>query len=283
MVNSPIGAQLIADHVAALGVSPGDLLIVHSALASLGRVDGGEDAVIDGLLTAVGPAGTLCMPTLTFGRYGPRHPPPLFDPVEARGRVGRIPERFRTRAGVLRSLHPTHSVAALGPRAEELLAGHDLSATPCGPESPWGRLALLRGHVLLLGVGMSNCTMFHGPEEVAEPEARCTPATPCTFATSAGESTSWLRLHRPYHGAVSKRQAMTPVLRRHGFVREGHVGAAAALLIDAHGLWELSLELLRARPSGKLDRVYAVSRSALEQVAGPAVRRARRAVSGRFV
>ena len=277
----PVDAVLIAERVTALGVRRGGLLIVHSALGSLGRVDAAEDGVIEGLLDAVGPSGTLCMPTLTFGRYGPRRPPPLFDPARARSRVGRIPERFRRRIGVLRSLHPTHSMAALGPRAEELLVGHHLSATPCGPDSPWGRVAGLGGQVLLLGVGTSACTMFHGPEEVAEPEARCTSPTLCRFATSTGESTSMLRLHRPYHGAVSDRRAMAPVLQRRGLLYEGCVGEAAALLIDAHGLWELSLELLRARPSGSLDRMYAVSRSALVELAGPAVRRARRAAAGR--
>src|SRR5713226_1133799 len=124
-----------------LGLGPGNIVVAHSALRSFGWVEGGEDAVIDALLAVIEPTGTLCMPALSYGDYGPDHPPPLFDPRTTPGIVGRIPERFRQRLGVRRSLHPTHSITAIGARAEEILRDHDLSLTPCGPESPWGRIA----------------------------------------------------------------------------------------------------------------------------------------------
>lgn len=236
-----------------LDLGPGDLVIAHSALRSFGWVEGGEDAVIDALRAVVGPAGTLCMPALSYGDYGPEKPPPPFDPRTTPGIVGRIPERFRRRPGVLRSLHPTHSIAAFGARAEEIVRDHERSLTPCGPQSPWGKIAQGSGSILMLGIGTRFCTMFHGAEEEAEPDARCTPLTPCRLVTSDGEQTVWLRLHGPYTGALDDRAAMEPVLESAGLLRRATVGNSTLLRIDAAGLWELSLRLLRANPGRALD------------------------------
>jgi aminoglycoside 3-N-acetyltransferase len=237
-----------------LELGPGDVLVVHSALRSFGWVERGEDAVIDALLAVLGPTGTLCMPALSYGDYGPHNPPPPFDPRTTPGIVGRIPERFRLRPGVMRSLHPTHSLTGTGARAEEALREHELSPTPCGPHSPWGRIARGGGSILMMGTGTQPCTMFHGAEEEAEADARCTPPTPCGLVTEAGERTVWLRLHGPYTGALQDRAAMEPVLEAAGLLRRAKVGNSTLLRIDADGLWELSLRLLRANPGRKLER-----------------------------
>jgi aminoglycoside 3-N-acetyltransferase len=235
-----------------LDLGAGDVVVAHSSLSSFGWVEGGEDTVIDALLAVVGPAGTLCMPALSYGDYGPDNPPPRFDPCTTPGIVGRIPERFRQRPGVGRSLHPTHSVTALGARAREILRGHDRSITPCGPDSPWGHIARAGGSILMLGVGTGPCTMFHGAEEEAESDARCTPPTPCQLVTAEGERTAWLRLHGPYTGALVNRAAMEPILEAEGLLRRAQVGNSMLLRIDASGLWELSLRVLRANPGRSL-------------------------------
>src|SRR5260370_40460383 len=145
--------------------------VPHRALLSSGWVEGGEVAIIDALRVVVGPTDTFCMPALSYGDYGPDKPPPLFDPRTTPGIVGRIPERFRQRPGGRRSLHPTHSITAIGARAEEIRCDHDLSLTPCGPESPWGRIAGGGGSILMVGVGTQPCSRFHGAREAVEPDA----------------------------------------------------------------------------------------------------------------
>ncbi|OGG46932.1 MAG: hypothetical protein A3F84_20960 [Candidatus Handelsmanbacteria bacterium RIFCSPLOWO2_12_FULL_64_10] len=253
----PVVTQaMIESGLREVGLDAGAVVVAHSALRSFGWVEEGEDAVIDALIAGVGPMGTVCMPALSYGDYGPRRPPPPFDPRATPGIVGRIPERFRGRPGVRRSLHPTHSLAAFGARAEELLKGHERSPTPCGPDSPWGRIARAGGHVLMLGVGTFYCTMFHGPEEEVEPDARCTRPVPCRIVTEAGERTVYLRLHQSYEGAVSDRAAMEGVLEAEGLLRRTRVGNSTLLLIDAQGLWDLSLRLLRARPARAVDNLW---------------------------
>src|SRR5919107_1333271 len=65
----PTGPLVTRDDIAAqlrlLGVQAGETLLVHSSLSSLGWVNGGSVAVVRGLLDALGPEGTLVVPTQT--------------------------------------------------------------------------------------------------------------------------------------------------------------------------------------------------------------------------
>ena len=49
-----------------IGVCPGDVLVVHSSLKSMGYVDGGARCVISALRDAIGEEGTLVFPTFTY-------------------------------------------------------------------------------------------------------------------------------------------------------------------------------------------------------------------------
>ncbi len=169
-------ASLIHD-LDTVGVRAGMVLIVHSSLSRLGWVAGAEQAAVLALLQAVGPAGTLVMPTHSTHMTDPanwQHPPvpehwwpvireqtPAFDPALTPTRqMGAIVECFRHRPGVLRSYHPVLSFAAYGPAAEQITAHHSL-AYGAGEHSPLARVYDLDGHVLLLGVDHANNTSLH--------------------------------------------------------------------------------------------------------------------------
>ena len=59
-----LNQHAIKEATLAAGVCPGDILLVHSSFKSLGPVDGGAEAVIGGFEDAIGPEGTLVVPTL---------------------------------------------------------------------------------------------------------------------------------------------------------------------------------------------------------------------------
>ncbi|WP_460064338.1 AAC(3) family N-acetyltransferase [Streptomyces sp. YKOK-I1] len=169
--------ETLAAQLRDLGVEPGEILLVHSSLSSLGWVCGGPVAVVQGLQDALGPNGTLVVPTQTGELSDPAEwsrPPvprewwetiratlPVYDPLVTPSRgLGVIPETVRTWPGALRSAHPHTSFAALGPRAAEIVEGH---AVDCrlGERSPLARLERLGARVLLLGAGYDACTSFH--------------------------------------------------------------------------------------------------------------------------
>ena len=147
-----------------IGLEQGDSLIVHSSLSSLGHVEKGADGVIEALLEVIGPSGNLMLPAFNYTRPLPE---PYYDPKNTPGRAGIIPETGRKRPGAVRSLHPTHSVAVIGPDAKRLTEGHLLTRA-FGKDSPIDRLAKAGGKVLLLGVAHTSSSTIHIGEEYAD-------------------------------------------------------------------------------------------------------------------
>jgi len=161
----------------ALGLTAGDTVCVHSSVKALGNVIGGPRAIIDALIAAVSPRGTIMMPAFSGDLSDPvewRHPPapadrldeirdqlPAFDKLRTPSRgLGLVAEYFRTYPGVLRSDHPQSSFTALGSQAKTLTAGHGLD-NRFGPQSPLGRLVDVAGKVLLLGAPHDTASLFH--------------------------------------------------------------------------------------------------------------------------
>src|SRR5690625_1191242 len=101
----------LKQHIKKLGISPTDTLLIHSSMKAVGDVEGGADTVLDAfseLLTR----GLLILPTHTWAQMNVEYN--IFDVQNEPSCVGILTEIFRKRPGVLRSWHPTHSVAALG-------------------------------------------------------------------------------------------------------------------------------------------------------------------------
>jgi aminoglycoside 3-N-acetyltransferase len=109
-------------------------------------------------------------------------------------------EVFRTRYSVARSLHPTHSVAGVGPHARTLLSMHHLGNTPVPATSPYGLMRDYPAFILMIGVGLESCTAIHHPEEVVAPEIYLKPAQEAetyTLRSRSGETIPFvLRPHR---------------------------------------------------------------------------------------
>src|SRR5688572_7404386 len=103
---APLTRSRLVHDLAALGVRPGGLLMVHTRLSALGWVVGGSGTVVQGLLDALGPDGTLMayagweddsydldeLPEEWRTAYETELPP--FDPTtsEATRDNGRLPE-----------------------------------------------------------------------------------------------------------------------------------------------------------------------------------------------
>jgi aminoglycoside N3'-acetyltransferase len=152
--------RLLIEQLQTLGVRPGSVLVVHTAFSKVAPVEGGPRGLIDALLAALGPQGTLVMPSLSDEDDVP------FDATRTPCReMGVVADTFWRMPGVLRSDNP-HAFAASGPKAAEVLADHPLDV-PHGLDSPVGRVHDLDGDVLLLGVGHDANTTIHLAENLA--------------------------------------------------------------------------------------------------------------------
>jgi aminoglycoside 3-N-acetyltransferase len=228
----------IVDDLRALGLRAGDRVVVHSSLRAVGTVEGGANTVVDALLDVLGPEGVLMVPTFTYTTE-------RFDPTVDPGRTGAVAETVRLRPGAVRSLHPTHSVAVLGPGARELCAGHeDLAATDVN--SPLDRLARAGGYVLLLGVGHIANTTVHVAEFRANApylDVPPRPAWPRIHEIEAGGETRVVEYDR-FPGCSRAFGVVERGLRDRSAIRDGRIGLAESQLMLGDALIEEAVTLL---------------------------------------
>jgi aminoglycoside 3-N-acetyltransferase len=230
-----------------LGVQQGDVLLVHSSFDRFGGFTGKATDVIHILQEAVGFNGTILVPTMPFNGSAVEYVSQgkVFDPLRTPSCMGLITELFRRSAGVMRSIHPTHAVAAWGAKAQEMIADHYLAGTPCGRQTPYGRLIDYNGKILFLGKDIGVMTFYHTIEEELESQMPSSPFTHETFSLhSRGPDTNILvthtRLFDPSHSRRRNLDKLVPILRERGYWKEGYVGRLGVILLDAKSVLEAS-------------------------------------------
>ncbi|AHG88626.1 aminoglycoside 3-N-acetyltransferase [Gemmatirosa kalamazoonensis] len=230
-------ATLVAQ-LRALGVRDGDVLLVHTSFRAVRPVDGGPAGLIDALRDAVGPTGTLVMPS-----WGDDDEQP-FDPerTPAAADLGVVAEQFRRLPGVRRSAHAA-AFAALGPAAAEITAD-PLPLPPHRAESPVGRVHDVDGLVLLLGVGHDADTTLHLAELLAG-----VPYRTRKHVTVRGPDGAPTRLAYDENDHCCARFALADDwLRARGLQREGPVGSAHARLVRSRDVVAVARERLAREP-----------------------------------
>jgi aminoglycoside N3'-acetyltransferase len=145
------------------------VVFIHSSMSKLGYIDGGAASVVTALHDVIVEKrdGTIAVPTFSMsgGMADTLRGGQVFDLRNMPSGTGRITELVRSHPDARRSLHPTHSVAAVGPQAAWLLAGHHLDPYTFGLSSPFARLIECDGFILGLGVDLGPVTFYHVVED----------------------------------------------------------------------------------------------------------------------
>lgn len=212
-----------------IGVRDGDSVVIHSSMRSIGRVRDGAQGVVASLLAVLGRSGTLVAPTFNY------HVPAkgIVDLRTQSCSTGAIAEVLRQHPDARRSSHPTHSVVAMGGRADHIVEGHS-EGSAMGRESPLGRLASIGGKILLLGVGQVANTTLHVAEEVASrPKGRIS-SDPVVFIDGSGARRE--RVPDPSPSCSAGFGAAESKLRELNLIKDGRVGAALAQMMTAEAV-----------------------------------------------
>jgi aminoglycoside 3-N-acetyltransferase len=223
-----------------LGIKPGDTLLVHSSFKSLGLTGSSPLGVVEALMGAV-PQGTLLLPALSYENVNGDNP--RFSVKETPCCVGVIPETFRNCPGVVRSVHPTHSVCAYGKYAEEITKEHHRDRTPVGERSPFRKLAAYKGKIMMLGCGLGANTFLHGVEEAAgTPYVLTKDKTRFEIITAHGEWEEALHLTHDFTGIhqAYERVAGLPIN-----ITKGKVLGADVYVMEAVSLWDAAYKALK--------------------------------------
>ncbi|WP_112135417.1 aminoglycoside 3-N-acetyltransferase [Glycomyces dulcitolivorans] len=262
--DSVVTRSRLAADLRRLGLGDADSVMVHAAFSRVGTVLGGPDALIDAVLDATGPGGTL----LSYqdwevgaeiwdddGRVLDvfRDEVPPYDPATARSAryIGLLAATVGTRKGVRRSGNPGACVAALGARAEELTADHPLDYG-YGEDSPFARLAAAGGRVLMVGAPLDTMTLLHHAEHLADLPGKRVIHPEYPLATPHG--TVWRTVEEfdtddpvvtgppeDYFGSIVEDYLAT------GAGRRGKVGEADSVLVDAAGILPFAVAWLEER------------------------------------
>lgn len=212
----------VEEQLRALGVEKGGVLLVHTSFRAVRPVEGGPIGLIEALRAALGPEGTLAMPSWTGNDDEP------FDPAvtPASPDLGVVADGFWRLPGVVRSDHP-FAFAAAGPQAARITSG-PLPIPPHGPDSPVGRVYDLDGQLLLLGVGHDADTTIHLAELLAGVPYRL--PRYCTVLQDGHP----VRIEYGENDHCCARFALADEwLRERGLQSEGRVGHAQARLARA--------------------------------------------------
>lgn len=224
-----------------LGLTPGETTFVHSSLSSIGRVDGGADAVVSAFRAVLGPSGTLAVPTFSWNTV--QDPETPFDPAETPSETGAITEACRTQSDAVRSDHPTHSVCAVGADARAYTEGHPLVES-IGIDSPLHRMLADDCTIVLLGVDHTANSAIHVAEKVAGVPYR--DQTRHVYVADPDDGARTV-MTNAVHGSDGF-DKFEPLARAAGIVRDGRLGEAPVQLLSGRRLLELAVEALERSP-----------------------------------
>ena len=139
-----------------------EILMVHSAFDRLlPMYTGSPRDLVNELIAFCGKTRTLVMPAFVLGgrlydkkEYFRTH---AFDVNKTPSEMGLLTEVFRRLPGVIRSLHPTHSVCAIGPLSEDLTATHHLASTRTGERTAFRVMTQKPTAIVGLGTEYYRC------------------------------------------------------------------------------------------------------------------------------
>lgn len=237
----------LTEHFFRLGLRHGDSVLVHSSLSAAGRIERGSEGVIESLMEVVGSTGALLFPTHNWPEVNRGYR--KFDVRNSPSRVGVISETFRCRSDVIRSEHPSHSVAAWGERSSYFVSDHLKCDAPCGFGSPYHKLLIEHGKILLFGVGLERNTFFHCSEALAGCPYLLKADRDRFEITDASGDTQSVAVRCHAKAIPSRFAELQCDLTSAGCLHVDRIGKSRSMVIDAHVFHEWMLPILIANPS----------------------------------
>ena len=244
----------IINQLEAMGARSGGIVHMHTALRSVGKVEGGPIGLLDALIDFfTRDCGLLCFPTHTGRNFGKEI---MLDLTSSESHLGAFPIIATEDGRGIRTVNPSHSIVIFGDRERALdYAKHENTIdSPTSPNGCYGKLRDLDGHILLVGVGQAKNTYIHSVEEMLKVPNRMTKEL-YTFKVKSktGEITEQ-KMHwfdESTYGDVSLRFSKFELpFRYHKIIKDGFIGNAPSQLCSAKDIYRV-LEKIYNNPDGR--------------------------------
>ena len=110
------GKDELKEQIRAMGIDPSDTVLIHTSMRAIGEVENGAHGVIDVFRDYL-TNGLFLVPTHTWANVNREQP--IYDVRSTVPCIGALPRAAAFRQDGIRSLHPTHSIWAIGKGAAE--------------------------------------------------------------------------------------------------------------------------------------------------------------------
>ena len=233
-------------------ISCASTVLIHSAFKEFSKNNVDPSIFTKEIVSYFDDSGTVLMPAMSWKICTPLNP--YFDVRSTPGNVGILAEIFRKNYAKFRSIHPTHSVCGKGPKAKDILCNHSEEDTPCSELSPFRRLASVNGIVLMMGVDLSACTLFHCAEEMCAQNIYLEddPQEFICFNENGQKQTVLVKRHKRIPRYFNK---LKPFLEASGALRCGLFRGVEWTSIDARKSLLIALDILRTDPYSFLKNI----------------------------
>lgn len=242
----------LVDQLRGLGLGSGDTALVRVGFRAMGRLQApGDRTFVAALLDTVGPRGTILALTHSPAQWiFAADRSYVFDPKTAPYVTGRFAETLGTWDGAYRSRHPTASMAAVGPRALELLGDHDERSTSFAPVE---RLIALGGKQINIGCHFSSpgFATIHYLYETLGLATRSLVSGLLGCYHHVGDAVRWFRQY-DVPGCSLGYHKFYPLYQAKNLFMTGKVGDADAFLIGAAEAYAVEREAVAKAPKFSL-------------------------------
>ena len=239
----------IREALDSLGAFNADLLLVHSSLSACGSIEGGPETVISALRSWITDRAALALPTHTWSYPDATGVAPVYDFRSTPSVVGTITNYYWRQPGVVRSQHPSHSLAISGPGAEDLCRDHELRETPCGAGTPYLQIAEGNSSVLMFGATMDSYTLYHTAEDSAGVPYLYMPEQVTLRTLGAENVVKSVQMWRQDMSVARRFEATADWLVEQGLLVRRKLGLGELLFIpSARALHERVVEEMRRDP-----------------------------------
>ena len=247
-------ASDIKNQLSELGLKSSDKFIVHTSFSAVAPLEDGLNTLFEGFKLLIGSEGTVMVPGLSYVNVNIDSP--VFDVRDTPCCTGAFPEFFRNQPGVVRSLHPTHSIIAFGKDAVRLTKDHIKDTTPAGKNSPLRLISKEGGKILMLGCGMCPNTSMHSVEELCPPPYLfCRNKVTYTVIDYDGVKHESKHTVHDFHTVKSQRYDRAANFLTKEEFKKGKVGNADAYLIDSGAMFEKCGAVIQERPNSLVDLI----------------------------
>jgi aminoglycoside 3-N-acetyltransferase len=229
-----------------LGVQEGDTLLVHSSYKSFGEVDGGPQTVVRALEIALGPEGTLIMPTFNFD-FNKGVP---WDVRTTPSKMGVLTELVRKDPRAKRVFHPFYSFAILGKHAEML--GSLRYKSSYERNSVFGKLRDLNGKIMVIGLSYNDSmTFFHHIEQMEGVDYRFLKQFTGEVTDENGNTyndTFEMLVRDIDRGVMTMVDPMGKLMEEASVIKSAKIGEADVKLMKANEVYEFTAREMKRDP-----------------------------------